>query len=79
MSHRNCEGNVSHSFPADFFLCHLDTASVADDSAVTDPLVLPAVALIVLCRAEDLFAEETVPFWLVSPVVYRLRLQNLAT
>ena len=78
VSHRNCQGDVSHPFPADFLLCHLDTASVADDSAVTDPLVLSAIAFVVFCRSEYLFAEETVPLRLVGPVVDCLRLQDLA-
>ncbi len=78
MSHRNGQGDVAHPFPADFLLCHLDAAPVADDSAVADPLVLSAVAFVVLCRSEYLFAEETVPFRLVGPVVDCLRLQDLA-
>ena len=78
MSHRNGQGDVSHPFPADFLFRHFDTASVADDSTVTDSLVLSAIAFVVLGRTEYFFAEESVSLRLVGPVVDRLRLQNLA-
>ena len=69
---------MSHPLPADLLLGHLDTAAVADDTAVPDPLVFAAIALVVLGRTEDLFAEETVTLRLVGPVVHRLRLQDLS-
>ncbi len=69
---------MSHPFPADLLLCHLYAAPVADDSAVTDSLIFPAIALVVLRRAEDFLAEKSVSLRLVCPVVHGLRLQNLS-
>ena len=68
---------MTHPLPSDLLLCHFNTAPVADDSTVTDSLVLSAVALVVLGRSEDLLAEESVLFRLVGPVVHRLRLEDL--
>ena len=78
VGHRNGQGDMAHALAADFLLRHLDTAAVADDTAVADPLVLAAVALVILGRTEDLLAEETVTLGLVGPVVDRFRLQDLA-
>ena len=78
MGNRNGEFDVSHSFPSHLLLCHLDTATVADNTPVTDSFVLSAVAFIVLCRSEDLLTEKSVPLRLVSPVVDSLRLQDFS-
>ena len=78
VSHRNGQGYVAHTLAAYLLLGDFDTAAVADDSAVADPLVLAAVALVILGRTEDLLAEETVTLGLVGPVVDRFRLQDLA-
>ena len=69
MCYRNSEFDMTHPFPAHLLLCHLYAATVADDTTVADSLVLSAVALVVLCRTEDLLAEETVTLRLVCPVV----------
>ena len=69
---------MAHPFPADFLLCYFHTATVADNASVSDPLVFSAMALIVLGRSEDLFAEKTVSLRLVCPVVDCLWLQDLA-
>ena len=68
---------MTHALAADLLLRHLDTAAVADDAAVADPLVFAAVALVILGRTEDLLAEEAVTLGLVGPVVDRFRLQDL--
>ena len=78
MRHRDGELNMSHPLPADFLLRHFHTAPVADDATVPDPLVFPAMALVVLGRAEDLFAEKSIPLRLVCPVVDGLRLEHLS-
>ena len=78
MGYGNGEGNVTHAFAAHFLLRHFHTAAVADDTAVADSLILAAIALVVLGRAEDLLAEEAFTLGLVSPVVHRFRLQDLA-
>ena len=60
-------------------LCHLYTTSVADDTLIANALVLAAMALIVLGRTKDTFAEETIALGLVSAVVDGFWLQHLTT
>src|SRR5690348_648363 len=75
---RRGEVDVPHPLAADLGAGHLDAAALADDSLVTDPLVLAAVALPVLGRTEDALAEEPVFLGLQRPVVDRLGLRYLA-
>ena len=56
----------------------LDAALLADDAAVLHALVLAAVALVVLHRAEDLRAEQAVALRLERAVVDGLGLLDLA-
>ena len=69
---------MTHSLAAYLLFGNFHVAPVTDDSAVAYPLVLAAVALVVLGRTEDLFAEESVALRLVSPVVDGFRLEHLA-
>ena len=78
MSYRNGEGDVTHALTADFLLSYFHAAAVAHDSAITDSLVLAAVALVIFGGAEDLLAEKTLTLRLVSPVVDRFRLQDFS-
>jgi hypothetical protein len=75
--HRHRERDVTHALAAHRLLGHLDAAAVADDALVADALVLAAVALPVLDRAEDLLAEQAFLLRLERPVVDRLRLEHL--
>ena len=70
--------DVSAALTTYLLLSNLNTASVADDTLVTDTLVLAAGALVIACRAEDALAEQAVALWLVSTVVDGLRLCHLA-
>ena len=70
--------DVAHALAADLGLDDLDAALLADDAAVPHALVLAAVALVVLRRAEDLGAEQAVALRLEGAVVDRLRLADLA-
>ena len=72
------EVNVTEALTANSALNHLDAALLTDDAPVLHALVLAAVALVVLDRAEDLRAEEAVPFGLEGPVVDRLGLLDFA-
>ena len=72
------EADVPHALAADLRPCDFNAALVADDALVADALVLPAVALEVLLRAEDLLAEEPVLLRLERAVVDRFRLGHLA-
>src|SRR5690606_7787592 len=77
VDHRHAERDVAHALAAHRLLRHLDAAAVADDALVADPLVLAAVALPVLDRAEDLLAEQAVLLRLERPVVDGLGLEHL--
>jgi hypothetical protein len=55
---RRRERDVAHALAAHLGLDDLDAALLADDAAVLHALVLAAVALVVLHRAEDLGAEQ---------------------
>ena len=79
VSYRHGEADVSHPLTTHLLLGHLDITPVADDTTVTDSLVLAAIALVVLGRTEDLLAEQTVLLRLVCPVVDGFRLEDLAT
>ena len=66
--------DMSHSLASDGGLGDFDAASVADDAFISDLFVLSAVALPVLCGAEDLFTEQAVLFGLQGSVVNSLGL-----
>ena len=69
--------DVAHPLAPDLGPGDLDAAALADDPPEPDPLVLPAVALPVLGRTEDLLAEEAVLLRTQGPVVDGLRLLHL--
>src|SRR5512135_3005509 len=69
---------MAHALPAYFRLYDLDAALVANNAPVLHALVLAAIALPVLGRAEYLGAEQSVPLRLERAVVYGLRLLDLA-
>ena len=76
--HRHDEGDVAHAFTPHLLFGDLDAAAVADDPLVADPLVLSAVALVILHGTEDALAEQTVAFGLVGAVVDGFGLEHLA-
>ena len=76
MSHRNHELNVSHALAANFLLGNFYTATVANNTFVTNAFVFTAMALVIFYRAENAFTKETVAFGLVSTVVDRFWFQH---
>ena len=58
--------DMAHPLAPDLGARDFDSATFADDALETDPLVLTAIALPVLGRAEDLFAEKAVLFRAVA-------------
>ena len=70
---------MSHAFAADLLLGDLNTTTVTNDPLVTDPLVLPAMAFIILNRTENPFAEQTVALWFIGPVINGFWLQDFTT
>ncbi|MCG3768875.1 MAG: hypothetical protein JW394_0996 [Nitrospira sp.] len=76
--HRSRELNVAHALPADLGLNDFDAALVADDAAVLHALILAAITLPILDRAENLRAKQSVFFRLKRPVIDGLRLLHFA-
>ena len=68
--------DVSHTLTANLLFSNSNTASFAHDTFVTDSLVLSAVAFVVLNRAEDALAEQTVALGLIGAVVDGFRFQH---
>src|SRR2546430_16826795 len=75
--HRHGELDVAHPLAPHLRERDLHAAAVADHAAVADALVLAAVALPVLHRAEDTLAEQPVPLRLERPVIDGLGLGDL--
>ena len=78
MGNGHYQFDVSAALTTYLLLSNLNTASVADDTLVTDTLVLAAGTLVITCRTEDALSEQAVALWLVSTVVDGLRLCHLA-
>ena len=74
---RRGELDMAHALAPDLGERHLDAALLANDSLVLHALVLAAQALVVLHRAEDARAEQTVTLRLERAVVDGLRLLDL--
>ena len=70
--------DVAHALAADLCARDLHAAAVADLALVADLLILAAVALPVLRRAKDSFAEQAVALGLECAVVDGFRLFYLA-
>src|SRR5208337_2798877 len=75
---RGGEIDVAHALAPDLGLNDFDAALFADHAAMTHALVLAAVALVVLGRAEDFGAEQPVALGLEGPVVDGFGLLDLA-
>ena len=78
MCNRHNKLNMSAALAAHLLLCHLDTATVADDAFVTNTLILAAGTLVVLGRTEDALAEKAVAFGLICAIVDGLRLGDFS-
>ena len=70
--------DVAHPLAANLRQRHFDAALLADDAAELHALVLAAQALVVLDRAKDAGAEQTVALRLEGPIVDGLGLLDLA-
>ena len=77
MSYGHNQLDVTHTLTTYFLLSNLYTATVADDTFITDTLVLTAMTLVILYRTEDALAEETVAFGFVGTIVDGFGLQHL--
>ncbi|CAI8166894.1 MAG: Uncharacterised protein [Synechococcus sp. CC9902] len=77
MGHRGRQFDEAHAVTPDPAFRHLNAAAFADDAAVTNALVLTAVAFPVLGGTEDLFAEQPVHLGLQGAVVDCFRFGDL--
>jgi hypothetical protein len=77
VSYGHNEFDVTGTLTTYLLLGNLYTTAVADDTLITDALVLTASTLIVLGRTEDALAEQTVALGLVGAIVDGLRLGDL--
>ena len=68
---------MSATLSTNFLFGNLYTATVADNTFITDTLVLTAMALVILSRTENALAEQTIALGFVGTIVDGLRLQNL--
>ena len=69
VSNRHNELDVARTFATNLLFGNFHTATVAHDALVTDSLILSAMAFVVLYRAENAFAEQTVALRLIGTVV----------
>ena len=74
---RSGQLDVAHPLTTHLGAGDLDATALADDALEADPLVLPAVALPVAGRTEDLLAEQPVLLRTQRAVVDRLGLLDL--
>ena len=70
--------DMTQTLASNLCLNDLDSTLFTGDAAVLHPLVLAAVALIVLHRTKDASAEESITFRLKRPVVDGFRLLHLS-
>src|SRR5690606_12857744 len=78
MSHRRGKLDMAHALAANARQRDFHAALFADDALVFHALVFAAQALVVLDRAKDARAQETVTLGLEHAVVDGLRLLDLA-
>ena len=77
MSNGHNKLDVTRTLTTYLLLGYLYTTTVADDTLITDALVLTAGTLIILGRTEDALAELTIALRLICTIVDGLRLGNL--
>ena len=69
MRHRSCKLDVSHTLSTNGRFGYFNTTSVADNAFIANFFVLSTVALPVLARSKNSFAEKTVLFRFQGSVV----------
>ena len=60
---------MSYSFPPYFGAGYFYSTTVTDYTFISNPFIFTAVAFLVLCWAEDLFTEQTIPFRFQGSVI----------
>jgi hypothetical protein len=69
---------MPHAFETDFGMSYFDTATVADNAAITYAFVFTAITFPVAHRPEYFFAEQTVSLRFERPVIDGFRLGNFS-
>lgn len=77
MGNGHYQVDMAHALTSYFFLGHLNTTTVTYDTLVTDALVFAAMTFVILDRTEDPFTEQATHLGFVTPIVDRLRLDDL--
>ena len=77
MSNRDNQFNMSGTLTTYLLLSYLNTTTIADNTLITDTLVLTAGTLVILCWTEDTLAEQTITFWFIGTIVDSLWLGYL--
>ncbi len=78
MGDGNHELDVTHPFATHLAFGDFHATSITNLAFIANSLVLPAVALPVFGRSENLLAKETVALRFIGAVVDGLRLEDLA-
>ena len=78
MRNRRRQFDMAHPLAANRLKRDFNTALLADNAAILHALVLAAQTLVILDRAKDPGAEQTITFRLECPVVDRFRLLDLS-
>ena len=73
MGHWDSQFDVAHALTAHTRKCHLNAATVADDSLVLDALVFAAGTLPVAGGSENTFTEKAALFRFERTIIDRLR------
>jgi hypothetical protein len=76
MGNRCSEGYVTHPLTTYRRTRDLNATLLASYPFETNILILPTIALPVLCRTEYGFAEEAILLWSKPAIVDRLRFEN---
>ena len=77
MSNRDNQFNMSGTLTTYLLLSYLNTTTIADNTLITDTLVLTAGTLVILCWTKDTLAEQTITFWFIGTIVDSLWLGYL--
>ena len=78
MRYGHHEFDMSHALAAYFLLSHFHTATLAHDTFIADTFIFTAMALIVLGRAKNALAEQTIALRFIGTIVDCFRFEHFA-
>src|SRR5688572_22770323 len=77
MNNGHHQFDVTHTLTTHFLFSNLNTATVTNDTLVTDTFVFSVVTLIIFNRSDNTLAEQTITFRFVGTIVNGFRFKNL--